>query len=103
MPLLNQFEQAITNKLLPRFKGYEGTVIEFDPSELPEMQGDMEMLAKWANEGVDRGTLNRDEWRMIMNFMQIGTPEMEAYTVSMNVMSLEEALIPLENDLTINE
>ena len=100
MPLLNQFEEAINNRFLPRFKGYDNTVISFDPSELPEMQGDMEKLAKWANEGVDRGTLNRDEWRMIMNFMQIGTPEMKSYTVSMNVMSLEEALIPLEDDLT---
>ena len=103
MPLLNQFEEAINNKFLPRFKGYDNTVIEFDPSELPEMQGDMEKLAKWANEGVDRGTLSRDEWRMIMNFMQIGTPEMQAYTVAMNVMSLEDALIPLENDLTIED
>ena len=103
MPLLNQFEQAITNKLLPRFKGYEGTVIEFDPSELPEMQGDMEKLSKWANEGVDRGVLNRDEWRSIMNFNKVGSPEMQIYTVAMNVMSLEEALIPLENDLTVTD
>lgn len=102
MPLLTQFEQAINTYFLPLFKSLDGCVLEFDPTELPEMQADMEKLAKWANEGVKMGTLSRDEWRAIMKFTQIGTPEMQSYTVGMNVVSLEEALIPLENDLSIN-
>lgn len=103
MPLLNQFEEAFNSWFLPKFKSYKGYEIEFDPTELPEMQADMEKLSKWAKDGVDGGMLNRDEWRQIMKFNPIGTPEMKAYTVGMNVMSLEDALVPLENEVVINE
>lgn len=103
MPLLNQFEQALNESFLPLFASTKGCVIEFDPTELPEMQADMEKLTKWLYGGQDRGNFNRDTVRLSLGFPKVGTPEMQAYTVAMNVMSLEEALIPLENDLTVTE
>ena len=36
-------------KFLPRFKGYENAVIEWDISELPEMQKDMKEMAETLN------------------------------------------------------
>lgn len=103
MPLLKQFEEAFNSYFLPQFKATQGSVIEFDHTELPEMQEDMEKLSKWADSGVDGGKISRDEWRVIMKFPPKNTPEMQAHTVSINTISLEDALVPLENDLTITD
>lgn len=103
MPLLKQFEEAFNSYFLPQFKATQGSVIEFDHTELPEMQEDMEKLSKWADSGVDGGKISRDEWRVIMKFPPKNTPEMQAHTVSTNINSLEDALVPLENDLTITD
>lgn len=100
MPLLGQFEEALNDKFLPLFKGTQGAKIEFDPTELPEMQADMEKLSKWLYEGLDRGVYNRMTVQGAMRFPMIDTPEMQAYTVAQPIQRLEDAIIPLEDNLS---
>lgn len=100
MPLLAQFSEALSDIFLPQFKGYDNACIEFDPTELPEMQADMEKLSKWLYAGLDRGVYNRMTVQGAMRFPVEDTPEMRAYTVAQNIQTLEDALLPLENDLT---
>ena len=93
-PNLRLLEEAFNRELLPRFKGYENTVWCFDESELPEMQEDMKNLTTWLNDSLDRGVISRDEYREAIKYTMLNTPEMQTHTVSMNILSLEEALMP---------
>lgn len=81
-PHLRLLEEALDNEFLPRFRGFENTVFCFDISELPEMQDDMTALTNWLNNALDRGVLNRDEYRTAINYTSLGTPEMQTYTVT---------------------
>lgn len=98
MPLLNLLAKTLTNDFLPLFKSYRGTVWEFDYSEMPEMQQDMSQLVGWATQLLDRGVINRDEARALVKYPALGTPEMLAHTVQVDVIELGEAI---SNDFRI--
>lgn len=91
-PDLKLLEDALNNYFLPRFKGYENTIITYDISELPEMQQDTKLLVEWAVMLLDRGVLNRNEVRDIATFDKIDNVEMETFTVANDVLTLDEAL-----------
>lgn len=93
IPSLKLLEEAITDRFLPLFKGYEGAIFQFVYSELPEMQQDVAQLMTWLVQGVNVGGLNRDELRAAIGYEKLGTPEMEAYTVQQDVIPLEEAIM----------
>ena len=42
-------QSSLNKSFLPRFKGYENAVIEWDITELPEMQSDMKEMAEGLN------------------------------------------------------
>ncbi len=46
-PDLILFDQAMTEKFIRRFKGYENAVLEHDITELPEMQEDYKIMLEW--------------------------------------------------------
>lgn len=92
-PNLRLLESAFNNHILPKYKKYNNTVLVFDESQLPEMQEDMEKLTKWLNDSLDRGVISRDEYRMAINYAEIGSGEMKAHTVGMNIMALEDAVM----------
>ena len=48
-PDLILLQSALNKSFLPLFKGYENCVIEWDCTELPEMQADMKTLAEGLN------------------------------------------------------
>ena len=48
-PDLTLLQSALNKSFLPLFKGYEDCVIEWDCTELPEMQADMKTLAEGLN------------------------------------------------------
>jgi HK97 family phage portal protein len=100
MPSLQLLDEALTDKFLPLFKGYDKTVLEHDPSDLPEMQQDMETLMKWLSAAIDKGVISRDESRDFLKLPKLGTPEMEAYTVLTDVIPLGEAI---STDFGIND
>jgi len=92
MPSLKLLASALNDEFLPRFKGYENTELIFDASELPEMQTDMKELVSWLNDLLDRGVINRAEYRMAINYTGTELPIMQEYTVSQNTIKLEDAL-----------
>lgn len=91
-PDLRLLEEALNSRFLPLFKGYENTCIKFDVMELPEMQVDMETLTNWLNNALDRGVINRKEYRSAINYKIEDNPIMEAFTVNNNTISLEDSL-----------
>lgn len=105
MPDLSLLEEALNDNFLPRFKGYENTVIEWDYSELPEMQADMEKLSRTCNDELDRGVINRNEYRAAMKYPLSDRPEMEVHTVGIGIQTLEDAILGLdmEENLTLDE
>ena len=95
-PDLNLLSHALNDEFLPRFPGYENSVVEFDITELPEMQEEIGEMTTWLNGALDRGVIHRDEYREVIKFAPINNPVMETMTVGMNVISLEEAITPEE-------
>lgn len=100
LPSLHLLAESLQNQFLPLFKGYENTVFEFDPSQLPEMQQDIGEMVNWLTALVDRGVVNRDEAREQLKIPKLGTRESEAYTVSTDILTLTEAI---ENGFTLRE
>jgi len=49
-PDLVLLQETLTHEFIRLFKGYENSVLEFDVSELSEMQQDMAELVKWMKE-----------------------------------------------------
>ncbi|MCK5616176.1 phage portal protein [Candidatus Pacearchaeota archaeon] len=99
-PDLDLFANAINTEFLPRFKGYEETVIEFDYTELPEMQGDISKLVTWLKDALDRGVVTRNEFRLAINYIKSDDPNMDVHTVNTDILTLEEAL---EQDFNIQQ
>ena len=100
MPSLQLFDEAMTDQFIREFKGYDNAVLEHDPSNLPEMQQDMTELMSWLGQAVDKAIINRDESRDYLHMPKLGTPEMEAYTVSNDVIPLSDAIV---QDFNIND
>lgn len=48
-PDLDLLADSLNKEFIQKFKGYEQSVIQFDITELPEMQTDMSEMAKWIN------------------------------------------------------
>jgi len=92
------FEEAFNSQVLPLFKGYENTVIYWNPSELPEMQQDYNTLVTWIEKAVNTSLINREEGRGMMNFTPSENPNMEIFTVKGNdIMRLEDAINPSDD------
>ena len=62
------------------------------------MQVDMKTLTEWLNGALDRGVLNREEYRAAINYSQTELDEMKQFTVTTNTMNLKDAL---EDDLNM--
>lgn len=100
VPDLNLLEDALNNYFLPRFKGYEGSRIEFDVMELPEMQEDAVALSGWLYDGLDKAVFNRNEVRKALRWVELENPDMERFTVQNDIITLEEAI---DNEFNITE
>lgn len=48
-PDLMLLQDSLNKNFIPKFKGYENSVIEWDVSELPEMQVDIAKMSEWLN------------------------------------------------------
>lgn len=63
-PDLILFDQAMTEKFIRRFKGYEDAVLEHDITELPEMQEDYKAMVEW----MDKAPLTENEKRAALKY-----------------------------------
>jgi len=98
LPDLKLFSEAINEYWLPRFKGYENTIIEFDIMELPEMQVDIASISGWLGSALDKGVITRNEYRAAINYSEIEEEEMNEFTVVSDLITLKESI---ESDFNV--
>jgi hypothetical protein len=77
-------------EFIKKFKGYEDAYIEWDISELPEMQTDMETMSKWVNSAP----LTLNERREVFNYEEIDDEMMNEVYIPTGIVNL--------NDPTLN-
>ena len=108
LPDLELFQEAFNDIILPKYKKYNGYMLIFDASTLPEMQMDIEILVRWNSSALLDGVINRNEYRENLGYPVIKSEEFERYTTKMGIVPLEEAFIEVEEleeeeDVIINE
>ena len=98
-PDLNLIQEAINSKILPRYKGYDNTCFEFDVTELPEMQQEVASMTAYLKESLDRGVINRNEFRIALRYESVEDDNMDVFTVASDVITLDQAIhdMPLLN------
>lgn len=93
VPDNNLIAEALNRYFLPRFKGYENTIVEFDISDLPEMQDNLKDLVQWLVQLVNTGIINKWEARDVLRFSNMDVPEeLKIFTVQNDIMTLTEAI-----------
>jgi HK97 family phage portal protein len=85
-PDLVMLQDAMNKSFLPRFRGYEKAIMEWDISELPEMQTDMLALAGWLN--TVPITLN--EFREAMKYESLDGDGMDVVWVQNNKTRIDD-------------
>jgi hypothetical protein len=85
-PDLDLLAEYLNPYFIQKFKGYEDSVIEWDISELPEMQTDMELMSKWIN--LVPLTLN--EKRVVFNYEEIEDEMMNEVYIPTGIVNLND-------------
>lgn len=85
-PDLVLLQNALNKDFLPRFKGYEDTVIEWDVTELPEMQKDMKMQA----EALNLIPLTPNEKRIVFKYETLNDDGMDIVWMPTNVQRIDD-------------
>lgn len=101
IPKIKIFEKAFNDGFLSRFKNYAKTEFYFDIKEIPELQEDLAELIKWIKDAVDTGLITKNEGRYAMGLPKHDDPNMDVITVKDDIMTLEEAMMPNDNSLTL--
>lgn len=99
MPDLLMFARSLEKHFLPRFKGYENTVIDFDISELPEMQVDMTNLVGW----LSKVPITKNEFRQAIKYTPLDIEGMDKIYVEMNIMPIDSDEVDTTNFDKANE
>jgi hypothetical protein len=94
-PDLDLLGSYLNLEFIQKFKGYEKAVIEWDISELPEMQTDMETMAKWVN----AVPLTLNERREVFNYESIDDEMMNEVYLPNNLVNIND---PSFNDMQGN-
>jgi hypothetical protein len=90
-PDLDLLASYLNPEFIQKFKGYENAVIEWDITELPEMQTDMETMSKWINSVP----LSMNERRDVFNYEPIDDPLMDEIYIPNNLTNI--------NDVEVNQ
>lgn len=101
IPKIKIFEKAFNNEVLSRFKDYNKMEFCFEIKEIPELQEDLAQLTEWIVKAVDTGLLTRNEGRYAMGLPRNEDENMDVITVKDDIMTLEEAMLPTDNSLTL--
>jgi len=91
-PDLDLLASYLTKDFINKFKGYEKALLEFDITEMPEMQTDMETMSKWVN----TVPLTLNERREVFNYEEIDDDMMNEVYIPNNLVNLND---PNLNDL----
>ena len=86
LPDLVLLQEAFNKEFLPRFKGYEGTFIEWDITELPEMQADMKMLV----EQLEKARVTPNEVRTALKYETLNDDGMDVVWMPTNLQRIDD-------------
>lgn len=101
-PDLAIYADDMNTHYYPRFKELRNAEVHFDVSELPEMQGDMKVLAEWMAIAIDNGAVNPDEFRIALRYPATGMPEMQKHYLKQGIVPIEEAGLSSAEDRAFN-
>jgi hypothetical protein len=78
LPDLVLLQEAWNKHFISRFKGYENSYLEFDITELPEMQKDMAQMVDW----LDKMPITPNEFRTAMKYQTLDDDGMDVVLVN---------------------
>lgn len=78
LPDLVLLQEAWNKHFISRFKGYENSYLEFDITELPEMQKDMAQMVDW----LDKIPITPNEFRTAMKYQTLDDDGMDVVLVN---------------------
>lgn len=96
-PDLDLFAESFNTEFIQKFKGYENTELEFDISELPEMQTDMETMSKWVN----AVPLTLNERREVFNYEEVDDEMMNEIYIPNGIININDPSVTDMQDNTI--
>jgi len=85
-PDLDLFAASFNKEFIQKFKGYEDTELEFDITELPEMQTDMSEMSKWVN----AVPLTLNERREVFNYEEIDDDMMNEVYIPNGIININD-------------
>lgn len=88
-PDLDLLAEYLNPEFIQKFKGYENTEIEWDISELPEMQTDMETMSKWINSVP----LTLNERRDVFNYENIDDDMMNEVYIPNGIVNINDPML----------
>lgn len=94
-PDLDLFAESFNKEFIQKFKGYENAELDFDITELPEMQTDMETMSKWVN----AVPLTLNERREVFNYEEVDDEMMNEIYIPNGIININD---PSVNDMQQN-
>ena len=86
LPDLVLLQDAFNKYFLPRFKGYENAFIEWDITELPEMQADMKMMV----EQLEKARVTPNEVRTALKYETLNDDGMDVVWMPTNLQRIDD-------------
>lgn len=86
LPDLKLLEAALNKYFLPRFKGYENSVIEWDVTELPEMQADIKDMVTWMKDAP----ITPNEFRTVLKYETLNEDGMDVVWQPTNKQRIDD-------------
>jgi hypothetical protein len=88
-PDLDLLSEYLNLEFIQKFKEYQDYVIEWDISELPEMQTDMSEMAKWVNQVP----LTLNERREVFNYEEIDDEIMNEIYIPQGIVNINDVSV----------
>lgn len=85
-PDLDLFASYMNTEFIQKHKGYEKSVIEFDISELPEMQADTSKMIEW----MVKAPLTPNEIREAINYEAIDDENLDIIYINSNLKRIDD-------------
>jgi HK97 family phage portal protein len=92
-PDLKIYADGLNTQYYPRFKNLKNAEVNFDVSELQEMQANMKDLTEWMATALENGAITPDEFRISLRYPAKGTPEMEQHYLKTGIDPIEDVAV----------
>ena len=98
-PNLCLLQDALNKSYIPRFKGYENSVIEWDVTELPEMQVDMKTQA----EALNLIPVTPNEKRVVFGYETLKEDGMDVVWMPTNTQRIDDVSAGVIDNAILNQ